>query len=174
MQDTSVPTSILVARLAYCCDLECPFLKQVKGLHLVVEKDKTLLAEAQAVALSYTWGEFDRKSRLIGHDSAGTSVSLTLGDEWVLEEVIEVLAELCMKEGDDMKQAGIWMDQLCIPQQEAAIRETLARIPDIYRSLEVVALMPGSHCECLMKHGEVYLEQLDSQGGEPPAYRNNR
>jgi len=80
-----------------------------------------LLADAKAVALSYAWGEFDRRPRLIGHTSTKRPIYLTLGDEWILSETIETLAELCTESNDEENKpemSGIWIDQLCVPQRE--------------------------------------------------------
>jgi len=46
-------------------------------------------------------------------------------------------------------RGACWIDQLCIPQKDAEIRKALASIPTIYRTLDVVVLMPGAPCKCL-------------------------
>jgi hypothetical protein len=43
----------------------------------------------------------------------------------------------------------IRIDQLCIPQDDETIRRTLARVPTIYRTFDVVIMMPGRPCKCL-------------------------
>jgi hypothetical protein len=44
---------------------------------------------------------------------------------------------------------ALWIDQLCILQTGGDIRDALARIPDIYQKLDVVAVLPGPPpCSC--------------------------
>ena len=70
---------------------------------------------------------------------------MELGQEWDITELVLALQELCIESGN----IPIWIDQLCIAQQKQdEVRSTLARIPDIYRTLDVVALVPGGNCEC--------------------------
>lgn len=97
----------------------------------------------QAVAISYTWGEFNRTKVPIGHDG-NKLISIELGEEWILPEFIDRLASLS-------SSTPIWLDQLCIPQESKAIRDALASVPTIYRTFDVVVLMPGRPCECLGK-----------------------
>lgn len=75
-------------------------------------------------------------------DDASAHVQLELGKEWVIGDFIDRLAELS-------KDAPIWIDQICIPQKEEAIRQVLANIPSIFRTFDVAALMPGHPCKCL-------------------------
>lgn len=51
----------------------------------------------------------------------------------------------------EISQAGkwCWIDQVCNEQEEDEIRKTLEKIPTIYRTLPVIALLPGSLCKCL-------------------------
>ena len=49
------------------------------------------------------------------------------------------------------------MDQLCIKQNDdREIKETLAKIPDIYRTFEVAVFMPGALCECVPGSAEFH------------------
>lgn len=134
--------SARVTRVAYCQDAACSFA----GLspHLSVEIDDVPLKSKSATAISYAWGEFDREKTSIGHmsDDASAHVQLELGKEWVIGDFIDRLAELS-------KDAPIWIDQICIPQKEEAIRQVLANIPSIFRTFDVAALMPGHPCKCL-------------------------
>lgn len=138
-----------IAKLQLCCDTDCPF-SLVLAYHLKIDYDYINLADSRALAVSYTWGEFDREEWVIGHDADGV-VSMTLGSEWNIEDTIGTLARLCNENGEEkgMEHAGLWVDQLCINQEdEDDIRATLANIPDVYRALEVVLLMPGGICSC--------------------------
>lgn len=134
--------SARVARVAYCQDATCSFA----GLspHLSVEIDDVPLESKNATAISYAWGEFHREKTSIGHmsDDASALIQLELGKEWVIRDFIDRLAELS-------RDAPIWIDQICIPQKEEAIRQVLANIPSIFRTFDVVALMPGHPCKCL-------------------------
>ncbi|KAF4541910.1 Het-domain-containing protein [Lasiodiplodia theobromae] len=71
-------------------------------------------------------------------------ISVKLGSEWVIEDFIACLAETAEKDAKP-----IWIDQLCIEQNDQAIRKVLADIPSIYRSFDVTVLMPGRPCRCL-------------------------
>jgi len=140
---------IRIARLQFCHNDLCPFSQ---NLHLNVDYDHVELSNTKAPAISYTWGEFDREKVKIGHDISGRVVEMELGKEWDVQETIMRLAMLCIENGEEhgSEHAGVWIDQLCIRQtDEAEIRATLASIPTIYRSLEVVILMPGGLCGCL-------------------------
>ncbi|KIW58153.1 hypothetical protein PV05_02700 [Exophiala xenobiotica] len=115
--------------------------------HLSVHTHKTELREAKGVAISYTWGEFDRQKRCIGRKcgSPANAVFMELGAEWRVSSVQERLAQLTKQYG------GCWVDQFCMPQSEEKIRQTLASIPSIFRTLHVTVLLPGSLCGCLRK-----------------------
>jgi hypothetical protein len=63
---------------------------------------------------------------------------MTLGEEWDTEGSTNYPVRLSFEHG------ACWMNQLCIPQKDAEIRKALASIPTIYRTLDVVALMPGA------------------------------
>lgn len=101
-----------------------------------VEQDKVK-------AISYAWGHFERSDRLIGHDVRGNAISLELGAEWNTEELINRLLLHPFEHG------AYWIDQLCIPQKDAEIRKALASIPTIYRTFDVLVLMPGAPCKCV-------------------------
>lgn len=112
------------------------------------------LCRANATAISYTWGEFDRKPRAVGHlaDNPDATVSLTLGSEWKIEDLVGRLSELGSAK-------PLWIDQLCIPQEdEDETRNALASVPSIYRSFDVVALMPGHPCKCI----DEFLEKTNA------------
>lgn len=73
---------------------------------------------------------------------------MELGGEWVLPEMMAKL--VCLS----MDHNACWMDQLCISQKGESIRRTLASIATIYRTLPVVALLPGRPCRCLHRELE--------------------
>ena len=108
--------------------------------------------------MSYTWVEFDRRKVVIGHDSNSMKGSMTLGEEPVTHDFIVSLSELSMLYG------GCWIDQLCILQNEPDIRAALADIPSIYRTLHVVALMPGSPCSCFQETAGSIFQAFSSTG----------
>ena len=108
----------------------------------------------EAKAVSYAWGEFDRKPQSIGHWSNGDEVLMELGKEWEISALMPHLHRLCAAP-ESSESAGptpLWIDQLCIRQNDAEeVRDTLAKIPDIFRNFETVILFPGSQCECMEK-----------------------
>jgi hypothetical protein len=55
-----------VAKLLFCHDEDCVY---GPDLHLRVEFEDIELEKSSAIAISYTWGEFDREGEFIGHDT---------------------------------------------------------------------------------------------------------
>ena len=96
-------------RLARFDDCRCP---KFGFPHLVVCREDVELNASHGVALSYTWGEWDRKIFVIGHllDGREQLLKLKLGSEWNRLDFSCQLVEIC--------QTGqpVWIDQLCIPQ----------------------------------------------------------
>ena len=130
------------ALVAKCASWSCSI---VAGAHLAITVVPTELKHSNAVAISYAWGEFDRRDVCIGHHLGQPSqlLSLNLGQEWDVPELLQRLVELSLKHN------GVWIDQLCIPQNPADIRLNLAEIPAIYSTLNVIALLSGSPpCRC--------------------------
>ncbi len=145
-----------IAKLTYCCELDCAFSED---LHLTIDYQRVELGSSQAIAISYAWGRFERTKAAIGHaiGQADKPVFLELGKEWVAADVMAALAEISIDNGDKRgpEHAGIWMDQLCISQDEPEeIRQALAEIPSVYRTLDVVILLPGGRCRCLDDLGD--------------------
>jgi hypothetical protein len=143
-------TYIRVAKLLFCHDEDCVY---GPDLHLRVEFEDTELEKSSAIAISYTWGEFDREDEFIGHDTESNPLWMNLGKEWDVPETIARLVLLCIENGEahGSRHAGCWIDQLCILQTDEGIRAALASIPSIYRTLEVVALMPQAICSCVRR-----------------------
>ncbi|EWC44311.1 hypothetical protein DRE_01137 [Drechslerella stenobrocha 248] len=127
--------------------------------HVSIGWTKVQLNEAKGTAISYTWGDFDRENMVIGHwhDDPTRAISMNLGTEWDVSELLDRLVELTNARG------SIWLDQLCVPQREDYICEILPKIPDIFRSMEVAVLMPGARCRCLDKTIK------EAQGGTKPS-----
>lgn len=142
-QEQSVYASALIAT---CVSCSCPSITEP---HLAISLSYSELRTENAVAISYTWGAFDRRNVCIGHCLRQPTVRLflNLGQEWDVPELLQRLAELSQKHN------AIWIDQLCIPQNAADIQLNLARIPDIYRTFNVIAVLPGSPpCCCFREH----------------------
>ena len=74
---------------------------------------------------------------------------MELGDEWVVDDVLNTLCSgRAAPEQIDLNRR-YWIDQLCIAQDDLAqVRETLAKVPQIFGKLDVTILMPGQACEC--------------------------
>lgn len=145
---STVPTSSLVgvattqlAKFSYC---SCPSLS---GWHVAITRCDIDIRDAEnyAVAISYIWGEFKRKKHRIGHIASNTNLHMymELGMEWDVNNMMSRLVEIC--------QTGkwCWIDQVCSGQGDREICKTLEKIPVIYRTLPVIALLPGSLCKCL-------------------------
>lgn len=147
----SVPgTGTILARVAWpsiCHDVKCSFSSEHSTQHLAVNLTEVPLSRSNATAISYVWGQFRRKEPIpIGHHAGHCQkiISVKLGSEWVIEDFITCLAETAEKDAKP-----IWIDQLCIEQNDQAIRKVLADIPSIYRCFDVTVLMPGRPCQCL-------------------------
>jgi len=151
MSSPEILQHIRIAKVQVCRNDPCPFSQHP---HLNIDYDNVELSNTKALAISYTWGEFDREKVKIGHDVSGQVVEMELGKEWDVQETIERLAMICKENSDEHgpEHAGVWIDQLCIHQtDDAKVRATLASIPTIYRTLDVVILMPGGICRCLQE-----------------------
>ncbi len=155
---TTLLKNIRVASFIYCtCSA---FETQLDHLAATITDTELTNTQNNAVAISYVWGESDRESLILGHmhGEPGKAVTFTLGSEWLKDNFAKRLVELSTDYG------SCWIDQLCIPQKEEAIRLTLAAIPAIFRLLPVVALLPGSLCPCLRKayrNHEICWERQD-------------
>jgi hypothetical protein len=132
---------VLVAHVTWCCDGDCQFSDHT---HLVISTSYAPLETGNAVAISYTWGEFDRHEVSLGHDPDGRQISIVLGCEWDEADYINKLADMAHSLSPSATATPFWVDQLCIPQDnDAVIRATLAAIPQIFYTFEAVTLLPG-------------------------------
>ncbi|KAF9634705.1 hypothetical protein BFW01_g5600 [Lasiodiplodia theobromae] len=125
--------------------------------HLTIELDHIPVQRGEATAISYVWGEFDRRDVPIGHPPGKSEdiIRMNLGIEWVTQDVIHRLAEIAADK-------PIWMDQLCIPQNDEEIRRILANIATIYKTFDVAVLMPGHPCACL----SLIVKELEARAAE--------
>ena len=111
------------------------------------------VATGQAIAVTYGIGDFDRAKHVFGHvDNELTirQVELEFGGEWNIAQVMKALVELSESHG------AIWMDQLSIPQDTASIAISLQNMPQIYRTFDVVVLLPDALCSCLRDIVDLY------------------
>lgn len=91
--------------------------------HLEIMTEVVELDEKYGVALSYTWGEFDRATMILGHPSHEEElVSVGLGLEWDVFDFSDRLVEICQA------RRAIWIDQLCLPQKGNIQKKVLASI----------------------------------------------
>ena len=113
--------------------------------HIKLKIFKRAVKPGQAVALSYSIGDFDRQKHLFGHVDGPESeaVRLEFGGEWEIEGLMSAPVSLSEKHG------AVWLDQLSIPQDPASITLHLQNMPQIYRGFEVVVLLPNAPCSCL-------------------------
>src|SRR2546423_2816847 len=107
----------------------------IRTQHLSVEFCYVRLEKNNAIAISYTWGEFDRRNVLMGHEAGKPQrrLYINLGQEWTILDLWQRLAEIA-------RERPLWIDQLCIPQKDEEIRLILAKIPAIFRTFHVIAL----------------------------------
>jgi hypothetical protein len=78
-----VPNRVLVASCKPC---RC---SSGKGQHLCISFESVELHRVKAVAISYTWGEFDRRNVYIGHSDINPDkkINIKLGQEWSIPEL---------------------------------------------------------------------------------------
>lgn len=144
-----------VLHFMFCHSIDCQFSDD---LHLLISPAFVNLEHGNAIALSYTWGEYEREKRAIGHDSDGTPILMQLGAEWELSELVATLHTICIE-----INPYCWIDQLSIDQKDdAEVRATLAKIPDVYRTFDVVVLLPGAMCECVRERYEGQQENPEA------------
>lgn len=148
------------------CQAGCEHLS---GRHLVIrdkfvrnlERSDRDPADTDTVAISYTWGRYpwrceNNKVRwgqwIMGHMAGSDQmVTMRLGEEWQNQadgscSFADALQCIC-KDG-----AYCWIDQLSIPQEPAAeVEEALDNIPSVYKGLDVVIVLPGARCECVVQ-----------------------
>lgn len=143
---------IIVARFAPC---DCAEYSSNRRPHAAIDVFQTKLDPRNAVAISYTWGEFHRRDVSIGHRTGHPMVNVTmnLGMEWDIPELQARFIELCHSYNN------LWIDQLSKPQQNDEVRRLLAKIPAIYSTLNLVVLFPGSLCTCLSRDIEEFEER---------------
>jgi hypothetical protein len=121
--------------------------------HVAVRSWIQSVATGQAIAVSYGIGDFDRAKHIFGHVDNGLTtqqVELQFGGEWDIDQVMKALVELSESHG------AIWMDQLSIPQDTASIATNLQNMPQIYRTLDVVVLLPDALYSCLKDIVDLY------------------
>jgi hypothetical protein len=77
-----------------------------------IEYDYVKLSKSLAIAISYTWGEFDRRDVVVAHDAQGNVVSMNLGVGRDTRETINTLVRLCEENGKEKgeEHAGVWID----------------------------------------------------------------
>ncbi|KAJ9605458.1 hypothetical protein H2200_010115 [Cladophialophora chaetospira] len=139
-----VSESILVYQ-----SLEGPFkfesIEEFYETHVAVTFQIVSLDTPNTSAISYAWGDFRRRPVIIGHEHGDPTktISLNLGTEWKTPDLLFRLIEIC--------ESGqtLWIDQLSMPSKDDEVRAWLAKVPDIYRSLQVIIIMPGSLCRCV-------------------------
>lgn len=144
------PAKVTVATFRIChCEL-------ADVEHLLVGLKSVPLQISNVVAISYTWGEFEpRRPVTIGHMDDGKLIEMQLGQEWAIEDLIRSLARICRGHSRDH---GVWIDQLCLPQDnKAERRKAIMQIPNVYRTFKTVVLMCGKPCGCFRLGVALYI-----------------
>lgn len=160
--------TIRVSHFELCVSPACP-LSSLSHPHLVVSTHTVELVQEAAVAISYAWGQFDRQKRVIGHRPGGSPVEMELGVEWEHPDFVTALHNICQE-----TSKPCWLDQLSIMQNDDEdVKKTLARIPDVYRTLHVVALLPGFMCECKVEGVSFVPDSPGVEGTNPIKCWNN-
>lgn len=146
--------SAKVAKFRFCSRRDCPGFDNAQP-HLLVSTKLVSMEQGNARAISYAWGEFNRQQHSIGHFEDGRLASMELGEDWPVSQFQQTLERLCHESVNPQRYTSspctqwCWIDQICISQNDPAdVRNTLARIPDIYRTFEVFIILPGPRCSC--------------------------
>jgi hypothetical protein len=131
--------------------------------HIKVKTWMQPVVTGQAVALTYGIGDFDRNKHIFGHveNVPAVQVKLVFGSEWDIQQIMTALVEL------SETHSAIWMDQLSIPQDAVSIAVNLQNMPQIYRTFDVVVLLPDALCSCLKEITDLY------ETGHPPLADKN-
>ncbi|KAK5310714.1 hypothetical protein LTR70_009281, partial [Exophiala xenobiotica] len=66
--DTAVLESLFIARASFCCNERATCPVPTIEPHLVIHYDQVPITNTFGAAISYTWGEFERRQILIGHE----------------------------------------------------------------------------------------------------------
>ncbi|KAJ9602133.1 hypothetical protein H2200_013253 [Cladophialophora chaetospira] len=145
----------LASFISCCCNAA-----KCAQVHLAITITDISLSASKhrALAISYAWGAFDRVDHPIGHQVGKPSetIWMQLGGEWSVDSLGKRLVKLTA-DGN-----LCWIDQFCVPQKDEQIRRTLSVIPTIFRTLPVIALLPGSICKCLRVAYEDYRRAPDT------------
>ena len=137
-----------VVHVQLCLKKDCGLQSKLFP-HVLVTPHLVDLRHGNAKAVSYTWGEFNRQKRCIGHYADGRPAMMELGDDWYPATFAMFLHNLGLPSSSAPYAPYLWLDQLCIRQDDPEdVRKTLASIPDIYKNFETVVLMPGGKCPC--------------------------
>lgn len=94
---------------------------------------------------------------------------MVLGVEWEDPDFVTALHNIC-----EETSKPCWLDQLSIMQNDDEdVKKTLARIPDVFRTLHVVALLPGPMCECKVDGVSFVQDSPEVDGTNPIKCWNN-
>lgn len=153
-----------VVTFSICDDQACS-LRGDRPYHLLAKHAYTNVQRGNATAISHAWGEFSRAKRQVGHYPDNKPVMLELGEEWDVDGLITTLCDLCSPIPEKNLGFGstfCWIDQLCINQDDVEeVRTTLSKIPEMYKTFNVIALLPGDRCECMSKRLEEVAEAVE-------------
>ncbi|KIY01075.1 uncharacterized protein Z520_02627 [Fonsecaea multimorphosa CBS 102226] len=157
----SRPIIVAIASFELCSCTRFSDLEE----HFAVSTSQADLYTATAVAISYTWGEFDRRKHVLGHPTGAAErrVSFELGAEWGLASFIHRLVQLTLT------YQGVWIDQACLPQDvsDEEWADVLMSIPLVFKTLPVIALFPGRLCRCLSTTWQRYQDAVQGPQDGP-------
>ncbi|OAP57222.1 hypothetical protein AYL99_07960 [Fonsecaea erecta] len=155
------PIAATIASFKLC---SCTLLSDLEE-HFTISAARVELSTATAVAISYTWGEFDRRKHVLGHwtGAAERRVSFELGAEWDLASFVHRLVQLTST------YQGLWIDQACLPQDvsDEEWADVLMSIPHVFKTLPVIALFPGRLCRCLSTTYQRYQNAIQGPQDGP-------
>ena len=164
-------TKTRAVHFSFCKDGNCAF-SECDPHHLSIRRRLLEVKRGNATAISYTWGEFERRDICLGHfEDSKALVMMHLGQEWEVNHLRSTLTSLSHPVDYERSSEGeyFWIDQLSILQNDPEdIRETLANIPEIFRSFDVIALIAGARCECWSERAaqakaQIPREQTDDE-----------
>ncbi|KAI0909659.1 hypothetical protein F4823DRAFT_638723 [Ustulina deusta] len=114
--------------------------------------------------------------RVIGHEkmpadrkiNADDFMKIRLGDEWAESDhnasFVKTLDRICNGTNDQDGPYYCWIDQLSGEQgEDEKVRKTLNMVPVIYRTLPVVAILPGAKCRCMVDYSEITNQHSPNQ-----------
>ncbi|KAI3327467.1 hypothetical protein F4824DRAFT_506960 [Ustulina deusta] len=134
---------------------------KIEDVPKIVDHDKVKV-------ISYTWGHWGWRKEEVYDNQSDDFMKIRLGDEWAESDhnasFVKTLDRICNGTNDQDGPYYCWIDQLSGEQgEDEKVRKTLNMVPVIYRTLPVVAILPGAKCRCMVDYSEITNQHSPNQ-----------